>query len=94
MRLILLLGALFVFSNQIFGQQIINGHISDGTSGIQNVNITVSNPITKSIIAFTFTNAKGDYAIKYNSEVDSLILSLRIMSYESKILTIKNQNQK
>ena len=93
MRLILLLGALFVFSNQIFGQQIINGHISDGTSGIQNVNITVSNPITKSIIAFTFTNAKGDYAIKYNSEVDSLILSVRIMSYESKILTIKNQNQ-
>jgi hypothetical protein len=48
------------------------------------VNIVVENPLDSTTIAFGFTNDSGQFEIEFNSELDSVFLTINAMTIQKK----------
>lgn len=86
LNLILIL-CLFASSN-LFSQTIIKGVIFDENNTPLSANITLKDSLGKSILAYTYTNIKGEYTLK-TDKIGAYNLNFASFGYERKIIPIE-----
>ena len=69
-----------------FSQSIVRGKIIEGSkkTPVFGVNILVKSPLDSTTIAFGFTNESGQFEIEFNSELDSVFLTINSMTIQKK----------
>ena len=74
-----------------YSQNTISGNVLDSTQKpISRVNITYSRVNSTIISGFTQTDQNGYFNLSINSTADSILLNLKHISYEEKLLKLKN----
>lgn len=71
-----------VFCGTIHSQSVIKGIVSDDLSNvIPGVSVSVLDPNTKGVLAYTSSNANGEFSLLYKGENTSVILRAFLMNY-------------
>ncbi|WP_282038890.1 hypothetical protein [Saccharicrinis aurantiacus] len=93
MRIQLTLILLFILPN-IFAQQRIVGKLTHSSETPEGVSVILSNSSDKSnLIAYSFSNNKGEFELEYSSLDDSLVIATRSLNYKDTVITIENTSQ-
>lgn len=69
-----------------FSQSTVRGKIIEDSkkSPVFGANILVKSPLDSTTIAFGFTNESGQFEIEFNSELDSVLLTINAMTIQKK----------
>lgn len=85
----------FSLSISSYSQQIISGKIKDSASNpISNANVSFKTVGGTSILGYTITDNTGEFELKMASEIDSIILNISHISFQSLIKNINTKNYK
>ena len=69
-----------------FSQSIVRGKIIEASkkTPVFGANLLVKSPLDSTTIAFGFTNESGQFEIAFNSELDSVFLTINSMTIQKK----------
>ncbi len=86
---------MFIFLVSIsYTQNIIRGKvINHNNESIENISITIENPIDDSVLAFSITDKNGDYKIDIENTNLKLNLVITAINYEKIIQSINSKSQ-
>lgn len=91
------LGAVFLLfaSSFVYSQTVITGSVvTIKDQPISFANIVLTNYAdSSSIISYAISNEKGEYSLRFQSNLDSLLLSISYIGYKTIHQTIPNTNQ-
>jgi hypothetical protein len=96
MKTIVFIFMLLLGLKQLHGQTVITGmlHSKEDGKELQGVNVSVKDKKTAVILAYSVTDVKGKYMLKFNSAADSLLLSLNGFNLASQLHPIGNRSAK
>ncbi|EMY81147.1 hypothetical protein pgond44_07910 [Psychroflexus gondwanensis ACAM 44] len=84
----------FVYSSICFGQVNISGSVSDSLNPISSATVILKDSLSKSIIAYTYTDDEGIYQLKTN-KTGRFYLVVSSLGYEAKTVPlVLNSEQK
>ncbi|NLR78585.1 hypothetical protein [Chitinophaga eiseniae] len=94
-RLILLIQFIFAFIGNVFSQSIITGSIEDSLHNpIAGVNVVYRKITGNVIMGYVISDRNGMFELKLNDSMDSILLSIRHISYQEKKVVLKNTSGK
>ena len=81
-------------SCSLFGQTIISGKVI-ATQGefISRANIIAEQPNSRDILAFTFSDDLGKFELKLNNDIDTILLVVSHISFNTKEVLIATNNE-
>lgn len=91
-----LLTLFFAFSAcLVFAQVNISGKVTD-TNGepITSASVTVENPTSSVILAYSITDADGKYKLSFSSDLAQVKIKVKAFNQKPKAKTVKNESQK
>ncbi len=91
-----ILSFLFVtcFTILSFSQKTITGTITDGNGkGLPSASVTIEEPGKNAILAYSISNAKGEYKITFTSAEDNIELKVKAFNQKTITKSIKNDDQ-
>lgn len=89
---LLLIGLLFVCTENLFCQTVISGKITnDKGEALPQASVTLAEKKSGKIISFAISGSDGAFAITANSNDSFLVLSIKKINCEFVVQTIKNQ---
>jgi hypothetical protein len=90
----LILVVVFLFKNLCFSQTTISGSVKDESDNLYSVSVILKDSLSKSIIAYTYTDDKGIFQLKTN-KIGKFNLVVSSLGYEAKTLPlVLNSEQK
>jgi hypothetical protein len=78
-----------------YSQKTISGIVQDIDGlAMSNVSVTVEETDKDAVIAYSITNAKGEYKISFMSLESNLIIKIKAFNYKTQIKSVNNENYK
>lgn len=83
-----------VISSLLFSQKTISGTVkNEDGDAVPSASVTVEEPGKDAIIAYTISNAKGEYKLTFTSAEPNVDLKIKAFNHKTHTKSIKNENQ-
>ena len=83
----LIIVAIFLFQSLCFSQTLITGTITDRSNALYSASVILKDSLSKSIVAYSYTDDKGRYALKTH-EIGKFNLVFTSLGYQSQTIPI------
>lgn len=85
---------LFAFTIIVFAQNTISGVVKNSEGNpVQSASVTVEEPGKDAIIAYSITNAKGEYKVTFTTSVSSVEVKIKAFNHKQTSSTLDNKTQ-